>query len=236
LITLSAFAVASALACSSSSTDDGGNGFDTPDTGTSSNDSGGGFGSGSRSGSGGSSGAFGAGDSAALGTGTCQTGMYAGTFSCLYYQGVDAGIGGAPDSGGIGPITGTMQFALTQQVSSTGELTQTDIASGTFAAATGGFIAADANLGGTLDCSTGQFTGQLTNGVYGLSFNPSTPPLPDPNNHFQGPLVSEYDGKTSAFVNGQWSMAIAGLGACIGTWTATYSGPIDAGPADAGGQ
>src|SRR5438477_122341 len=83
---------------------------------------------------------------------------------------------------------------------------------------TGGIIAADADLSGTLDCTTGKFTGQLINGVYGLSFNVNTPPLPDPNNKFQGPLVSDYNGAMSSFVNGQWSMAIGNptQGACIG--------------------
>ena len=71
-----------------------------------------------------------------MGTGTCQTGLYSGTFSCLFYYGIDAGIGEAPDSGGVGPITGSMSFKLTQDISSKGELQTTDTASGTFNART----------------------------------------------------------------------------------------------------
>src|ERR1019366_7971733 len=189
----------------------------------------------------GSSSSFGNGGTSSgtsLGTGVCETGFYSGTFSCFFFYGIDAGIGEAPDSGGIGPITGTMSFKLTQDVSSHGELETTDTASGTFDAATGLFIAADADLSGTLDCTQGKFTGQLVNGEYG--FNIGGMPIPDPNNRFQGPLVADYNGSTSTFVNGQWSMMVAGEGPCIGSWTAAYAGPLDGGvdgappsPADA---
>ncbi len=205
-------------------------------------DSGGG-GSGSGSGGGSSSGTSGGtssgfkADEAGLGTGTCQTGFYSGMFSCLFYMNSDAGPGMAPDSGGVGPIVGTMSFMLSQDVSMNGELATTDTASGTFLAATGGFISAVADLSGTLQCGTGKFTGNLLNGQYGLSFTGAAP-APDPNNKFQGPLYSGYDGKTASFVNGEWSMYIQGLGACIGSWNANYAGPGDAGtsPSDASGQ
>jgi hypothetical protein len=216
---------------------------------TDGNDSGAGDATASSSG-GGSSGAVGSSSSfgnggtssgTSLGTGVCETGFYSGTFSCFFFYGIDAGIGEAPDSGGIGPITGTMSFKLTQDVSSHGELETTDTASGTFDAATGLFIAADADLSGTLDCTQGKFTGQLVNGEYG--FNIGGMPIPDPNNRFQGPLVADYNGSTSTFVNGQWSMMVAGEGPCIGSWTAAYAGPLDGGvdgappsPADASGD
>src|ERR1019366_4823647 len=100
---------------------------------------------------------------------------------------------------------------------------------------TGLFIAAAADLSGTLDCSLGKFDGQLLNGEYG--FNLGGMPAPDPNNKFQGPLNSDYNGTTATFVNGQWSMNIAGEGPCIGTWTASYAGPLDGGAgADASGE
>jgi hypothetical protein len=242
LIALAGWGVLAAVACGSSSggftgtldpgivAADGGDDSSTLQSGSS-----GGTSSGFNTGSGGGTG---------MGTGTCKTGVYDGTFSCFFYYGSDAGPGMAPDSGGAGPITGTMSFMLSQDVTTTGELSSTDTASGTFLAATGGFISADANLTGTLACDTGKFTGDLVNGMYGLSFTGAAP-LPDPNNKFMGPLYSDYNGKTSTFVNGQWSMAIAGEGACIGTWTATYTGPLEAGavdaassggPQDAGGQ
>jgi hypothetical protein len=235
-----------AFACGSSSgfTGDGNQG--DGDSGASSSSSSGGTGSGISSGSGASSSSFSTSGAGGMGTGTCQTGEYTGTFSCYFFGGIDAGIdsgiANAPDSGGVGPITGTMSFALTQDMSvGVGEGTGTDTASGTFAAATGGFIAATADLTGTLECSQGVFTGMLVNGMYGLNVNGM--PVAGPGNTFQGPLDSDYDGKTSTFVNGRWEMAImvsGDNGACIGTWTATYSGPLEAGAGaaitDAGGQ
>ncbi len=248
LLAVYGWACALVLACGSNS-DSGATGFASSGTGGSGGDSGpssgsssgtSGSSSGSSSGSlSGSSGSgFGSSDAASLGSGTCQAGLYSGTFSCLFYSGLEAGIGPVPDSGGVGPINGTLSFTLTQNISSTGELTQTDTASGTFLAATGGFISADADLSGTLDCASGKFVGQLLNGAYGLSFTGGAP-APDPNNKFQGPFDSDYNGKTSAFVNGRWSMQIQGngyYGACAGPWTATYAGPGDGGPSDAGGQ
>jgi hypothetical protein len=244
LIALAGWGALAAAACSSSSpgftgslnpgieTTDGGDDGSTLQSGS----SGGGTSSGFNTGSGGGTG---------MGTGTCKTGIYDGTFSCFFFMNSDAGPGMAPDSGGFGPVVGTMSFMLTQDVTTTGELSSTDTASGTFMAATGGFISADANLTGTLECDTGKFNGNLLNGVYGFSLTGGAP-APDPNNKFQGPLYSDYNGKTSAFVDGQWSMAIKGLGACIGTWMASYSGPLEAGagdaastttsPIDAGGQ
>lgn len=230
------------FACSSSSSGltggpNDGNGSDASDATASSS----GGSSGSNGSSGSSSASFGGSSSSGMGTGTgaCKTGVYMGTFSCLFYFGSDAGLGQAPDSGGVGPITGTMSFMLTQDISSHGELSTTDTASGSFDATTGLFIAAAADLSGTLDCSLGKFDGQLLNGEYG--FNLGGMPAPDPNNKFQGPLNSDYNGTTATFVNGQWSMNIAGEGPCIGTWTASYAGPLDGGaeaaaPADASGD
>jgi hypothetical protein len=213
-----------AFACSSSSSgglsgDDGTNPAKNDDGGGSS--SGNGFSSGDNTG-------FTSDSGNSLGTGTCQTGVYSGTFSCDFYMQPDAGIGNVPDSGGVGPITGTLSFMLTQDVKMSGELSTTDTASGTFMASTGFFIAAQADLTGSLDCSQGKFSGNLVNGIFGLSLG-GGPPAPDPNNMFQGPLISNYDGTSSTFVDGQWSMYIMGYGSCIGTWTATYSGAGDAG-------
>jgi len=226
LVAAVGWAGALSFACSGSTTGGfGGNqetGADSGGAGSSSSSGSSGGGS-----SGGTSSGFMAGE-AGLGTGTCQTGLYSGTFSCLFYYGSDAGPGMAPDSGGVGPITGTMSFMLSQDVSTNGELSTTDTASGSFLAATGGFISAIADLTGTLQCGTGKFNGMLVNGEYGLSFTGAAP-LPDPNNKFQGPLSSDYNGTTSSFVNGELSMAIKGEGACIGSWMASYAGPGDGG-------
>jgi hypothetical protein len=233
---LAGAAVVFVIACSSKSSGlAGGDDGSESDAGSSgsSGGSGGSSGTGSSGGGGGSSSATFTGSSGGgMGTGTCKTGVYSGMFSCLFYYGADAGIGTAPDSGGIGPITGTLSFVLSQDISSQGELETTDTASGVFNATTGGFIAAQANLMGSLDCNSGSFTGQLVNGEYGFNLGGGVP-LPDPNNMFQGPLVSDYNGNSSMFVNGQWSMLIAGEGPCIGPWSASYVGPADGGAADA---
>jgi hypothetical protein len=167
-----------------------------------------------------------------MGNGACQTGIYNGTFSCYFYT-QDASIADVPDSGGVGPITGTLSFMLTQDVTQSGELSVTDTASGTFTASPGFFIAAEADVTGTLDCSQGKFNGSLINGVYGLALGGGSAPAPDPNNKFQGPLVSDYSGSMLAFLNGRWSLSVAGLGSCIGNWTATYVGSADGGAANA---
>jgi hypothetical protein len=142
-----------------------------------------------------------------LGTGTCKEGTYTGTFSCFY----DADGGTMAPDGGLS-ITGTLTLTLTR--SSSGEFV--DTASGNFTANTVG-INATANIGGTLDCNTGWFTGMLTNGTFmgWLIINGT----------FNGPLGACYNGATSSFVNGTWVMYIvdqAGkpIGTCPGTWSA----------------
>jgi hypothetical protein len=220
-------AAASPLACgskSSGSFDQGdGGGDDSGKLGATSS-SGGSSGGTSSGGSGGSSGAFSQGDSGGMGTGVCKTGTYSGPFSCGFYFDPDSGTtapvdGGAAD-GGITQITGTLSFLLTQSTSG-GEI-GTDIASGTFAISAGLFITGMATLGGTLDCSTGSFTGSLTGGTYSVFFGLFT-------GTFNGPLSSDYNGKTASFVNGGWSLTIPGEGYCQGAWNADYAGVGDAG-------
>jgi hypothetical protein len=226
-----------AAACGSNSSGNfgnqpGGGGDDGGDTSSSSSGSGA---TGSGSGGGSSSSAFGISSGGGMGNGTCKTGEYAGTFTCEFFLG-DGGVDAAADSGLLS-ISGTLSFALTQnQTAGVGEGTGTDVAMGTFAANTGGFIAATADLNGTLNCAQGIFTGSLTNGDYGLATSSSGMPLSGPGNTFMGPFNSDYDGTTAAFVMGTWSMAIAGEGTCAGSWTAAYTGPLTGGISDAGGQ
>ena len=73
-----------------------------------------------------------------------------------------------------------------------------------------------ATLGGTLDCNTGQFTGQLSGGMYSLLGLFTGP--------FNGPLTSEYNGTAFSFVNGVWSLSVPGEGYCPGSWTASFAG------------
>jgi hypothetical protein len=219
-------AASSPLACGSKSSSFGQDDAGDDDSGKvgSASSSGGSSGAASSGGSGGSSGAFSQGDSGGLGTGTCKTGTYSGPFSCGFYFDPDSGTtapadGGAAD-GGVTQITGTLSFLLSQSTSG-GEI-GTDVASGTFAITAGLFISGMATLGGTLDCSTGSFTGALTGGTYNVFFGILT-------GTFNGPLTSEYNGKTSSFVNGGWSLTVPGEGYCQGAWNADYAGIGDAG-------
>jgi len=228
---LGAAAVAAACGSSSSGNFNGqpAGGDDAGDTASSSS---GGATTGSSSGGIGTS-SFSVSSGGGMGNGTCKTGEYAGTFTCEFFLGDGGGADAAADSGLLS-IAGTLSFALTQnQTAGVGEGTGTDIAMGTFAANTGGFIAATADLNGMLNCSQGIFTGSLTNGDYGLATSSSGMPLSGPGNTFMGPFNSNYDGTTATFVGGTWSMAIAGEGTCSGSWTAAYTGPL---VTDAGGQ
>jgi hypothetical protein len=230
-------AVAAACGSSSSGSFNGpqGGGEDGGDTASSS--SSGSIATASGSGGSGSGGTFSASGAGSTGNGTCKTGEYAGMFSCYFYQVFDAGLDDMPDSGGVGPVTGTMSFALTQnQTAGVGEGTGTDFAMGTFAASLSGVIQADADLQGMLDCSQGAFTGNLINGVYGFGNGMGDAgPLSSggASNTFMGPLESGYDGTSAQFVNGRWSMTIPTLGECIGSWSAAYSGPL---PGSSGGS
>jgi hypothetical protein len=226
-----------AAACGSSSSGNfNGQTADGEEGGDTSSSSSGGIVTGSGGGGGSSSSAFSVSSGGGgMGNGTCKTGEYAGTFTCEFFFG-DGGQGDAAADSGLLSVSGTLSFALMQnQSAGVGEGTGTDFAMGTFAANTGGFIAASADLNGMLNCSAGIFTGSLTNGDYGLN-GPGGMPLSGPGNTFQGPFNSDYNGTTAKFVNGTWSMAIAGEGTCAGTWTATYTGPLDGGISDAGGQ
>jgi hypothetical protein len=155
-----------------------------------------------------------------MGTGVCKTGMYSGTFSCEFFYDSDAGDGGGGagrDSGGLVMITGNLSFLLSQSIS--GEIGM-DTASGMFVL-NAGLTTGSASLSGTLDCSSGSFTGALTGGMYSLLGLFTGP--------FEGPLTSQYSGASFSFVDGTWSLTVPGQGYCPGTWTAAYEGPGDAG-------
>jgi hypothetical protein len=200
---------------------------DTPgDSGTSSGSTSGGSGSGGGSGSSSSgSQGFSQGDSGGgMGTGVCQTGMYTGTFSCGFILNPgDAGLdASSPDASPFPPITGNLSFVLSQ--STHGELGQ-DMASGTFVL-NAGLTTGMANLDGTLDCASGQFTGSLSGGTYSISFFG----LPFFSGTFEGPLTSAYNGTSFSFTDGTWALNVANEGECPGTWTANYVGAADASP------
>jgi hypothetical protein len=162
-------------------------------------------------------GSFGITDTGAhLGTGSCKDGTYSGTFQCTFVFNADASVGDASvsaDAGGLN-ITGTISFQLMHQQTSAGEFAGTSTASGSFSGTAAAFFAISAHVGGTLDCRTGVFDGSLTNGMYSgfLLINGT----------FAGPLTSDYNGTTFAFVNGQWVLTVPGQGSCPGTWSASY--------------
>jgi hypothetical protein len=156
---------------------------------------------------------FSSGDAGAQ-LGTCQSGEYGGSFSCNFiWDPSAAGVSDAGPEASMATINGMLGFLLTQDVTATGELSQTDTASGHLDLQTGPFTGS-ANLNGTLDCSTGRFVGALADGGYALG--------PIPGGSFNGSLASRYDSLSLSFVDGTWSMTIPGLGYCPGTWSAGY--------------
>jgi hypothetical protein len=154
--------------------------------------------------------------SGGMGTGTCKNGTYSGTFQCTFMFDPDGGAASlASDAGGL-MITGNISFNLAQATGN-GESFM-DTASGSFMGTAVTFFAISADVGGTLNCNTGVFSGSLTNGMYsGFIFL---------NGSFSGPLGSQYNGTTFSFVNGTWLLSVPGEGSCPGTWTANYSGDL----------
>lgn len=140
------------------------------------------------------------------------SGTYSGTFQCTFVFGADGGAVSA-DAGGL-MVTGTLSFKLTQM---TGGEAYIAAASGSFSSTGAVFFTANADIGGTLNCNTGVFQGNLSNGMYsGFVFITGT---------FSGPLDATYNSTTLSFVNGTWLLTVPGQGSCPGTWTANYSGP-----------
>jgi hypothetical protein len=135
-----------AAACGGSSSGGNfGNQTGGDDGGDTSSSSSGGIVTGSGSGGGSSSSAFSVSSGGGMGNGTCKTGEYAGTFTCEFYYG-DGGVEAGAE-GGLLSVSGTLSFALTQnETGGVGEGVGTDVAMGVFAANTGGFIAASADL------------------------------------------------------------------------------------------
>jgi len=153
-----------------------------------------------------------------MGTGVCKDGTYSGTFMCTFIFDPDAGADDAgevsADAGGL-PITGTISFQLTQNTGS-GE-SFIDTASGTVNGTAATFFTIMGNLGGTLNCNSGVFVGNLSNGAF-----MDDGPVKLISGTFGGPLSSQYNGTTFSFVDGQWLLTVPGEGRCKGTWSASY--------------
>lgn len=131
----------------------------------------------------------------------CQPGTYVGTFTCVY---ADLGITLE------GPVT--LQF----EKSMDGEFL--DLADAKLDGV-GGVFGFSAQLAGRLDCTTLQFSAEVTTGVYGVGF----PDLP-PSGTFTGTLQGALD-RDTAQLEGEWALlsdlaAISSSGDCVGPWTA----------------
>lgn len=163
----------------------------------------------------------------------CKAGDYTGTFTCLFQlpgpPGPTAEAGPGP-SGPPGPPGPTAEAGAGPNVMVTGPVTLTlspmssgilTVAAGSVSGtAVGSAIMFTATMQGQLDCATGQFVGQLMNGMY-MGAGPLGFFI---TGSFQVSLTATYDDKTYTFVNG------ATGGGCIGNppsegWSATYCGP-----------
>jgi hypothetical protein len=146
----------------------------------------------------------------------CKAGDYTGTFTCLFQILDSTAEAGSQSSFINSMVTGPVTLTLNQ--SSSGNLT---VAGGSVSGtAVGSAIMFSAMMQGQLDCATGQFIGELVNGMY-----MGTGPLGGfTTGSFQVSFSAAYDNKNYAFVNG-----VTG-GGCIGNqpsegWSATYCGP-----------
>lgn len=151
-------------------------------------------------------------------TGICKQGTYSGPFTTDFYLTPDAGSTyGLPTDASIVQMMGTVTLDVTPSMA--GEFNY-DV-SGAFHADSTSLISSDAQLSGSLDCSSGKLSGQISNGTYsGWLVIMGT---------FEGPMSADYDGTRFAFVNGVWNLSVknAGLvqnGMLPGTWSASYVG------------
>jgi hypothetical protein len=214
---IGALSSAGAIGCSSKSSAGFSPGGDDSGVDAAGDDGAGGGGS-SSGGSGGSSSGFSLGEGGAssggLGTGTCQDGLYTGTYQCSFDFSPDGGAvdteGGFNDAGFV--VSGPLSFTLMQ--SGTSGESFIDTASGTFGGTCClGLFTITSNLSGMLNCNTGTFSGALSDGGYtGLGMMGA----------FSGPLSSGYDGTNFTFVDGTWALNVPMYGTCVGIWTANY--------------
>ena len=137
----------------------------------------------------------------------CKPGHYVGTYSCQYQFG-DAGLFSYP-------LSGPVDLRLEQGQS--GEFLT--VSGGKLTSAVG-VVSLDAELVGTLNCETGEFSGTLQNGTFAIS------PFP-PGGTFDGHLNASFvsDGPK---LDGTWTLRGGGqfsASSCTGPWNATWQGP-----------
>jgi hypothetical protein len=146
----------------------------------------------------------------------CKAGRYIGAFTGTYAS--SAAIIPLPV-----PVAGDIDLTLVQ--SANGEIFE--ITNGKLSGMANLVFPFSADLVGKLDCKTSKLdpTTALKNGNYivlGISFS------------FEGPFLADYDKVTAAFVNGTWDVKEPNpLYGGTGAWSATLTGPPDAGIGDA---
>ena len=134
----------------------------------------------------------------------CQPGTYVGTFTCSY------------DDLGItldGPVT------LHFEKSMNGEFLDLSDAK---LEGQGGVFGFSAQLAGRLNCSTLEFSAEVTTGVWGLGF-----PVDDPSGTFTGTLKGTLDRDTHQ-IQGDWALLSdladqSSSGNCVGPWMANLT-------------
>jgi hypothetical protein len=139
-------------------------------------------------------------------------GRYGGQFTCLlegavpFVGGLEVTLAGEPTSGALA-VTGRLD----------GSSFSTPFT---------------ADLAGTLDCSTGDFSARVENGV--VQNGLSVPFLSD----FAGTMAASYSPVGPALVNGTWNLQTdPAFVTCNGTWSAEFQGAdVDGGAPDAAGD
>jgi hypothetical protein len=145
----------------------------------------------------------------------CKPGHYVGTYQCDVRP-PPAFAALFPDGSTGYIVSGPVDLVLSQGQS--GEFLT--VSGGTLQSTAQSFFLLQATVVGQLDCQTGLFSGQLTNGEV------SIPPFP-PGGTFTGPLNASFAPSNSE-LSGMWNLiggATFGGTSCSGPWNATYQGP-----------
>ena len=145
--------------------------------------------------------------------GTCEAGLYEGSFEGTY---------SSPAAFGFPIPVASFPTLPGEPASFRFRLERDD--DGEFLVVTGGRLEGTANLTfpfsadiiGTLDCGTLEFDAMLVNGTYNVFGT---------DYFFEGPLTGDYDKATHSFINGEWHVTEADptvVAGGDGTWTTTW--------------
>jgi hypothetical protein len=145
----------------------------------------------------------------------CKPGHYVGTYQCDVHP-PPAFAAFFPDGSTGYIVNGPVDLMLSQ--GQDGEFLT--VSGGTLQSTAQSLFVLQATVVGQLDCRTGLFSGQLTDGQV------SIPPFP-PGGTFTGPLSASFAAGNSE-LSGTWNLiggATFGGTSCSGPWNATYQGP-----------